>query len=176
MATTRDLPIQFDDNGGLTIAAICARARRLSATQGMRMLVVDYLQLVSGGGGDNETERLGQISRALKLLSKELQIPVIAVSQLNRGLEQRSNRRPTMADIRGSGAIEQDADIILGIYRDEVYNEQSNETGVAELITLKNRDGEIGTDRVHARLRHMAFVPLTDNWSPPVAQAPEDRF
>jgi replicative DNA helicase len=175
MRTARDLAIDYDDDAGQTIEGVCARARRQAARGGLRLLAVDYLQLLDQGGDDNQAERLGTISRALKRLAGELQVPVIALSQLNRALEQRTNKRPTMADLRGSGAIEQDADIVLGLYRDEVYNEHSREKGVAELITLKGRDIGIGTDRVATHLHRMSFEALADGWTPPAAPAaPED--
>lgn len=133
----------IDDSGGLTVEQVRARARGIKRQHGLDMIVVDYLQLMSGDG-DNRNSEVSEISRGLKALAKELQIPVVVLSQLNRALEQRSDKRPTMADLRDSGAIEQDADVIIFIYRDEVYNPNTQDKGVAELIVAKHRMGSIG--------------------------------
>jgi replicative DNA helicase len=136
----------IDDAPVLNPYDIRARARRLARTEGpLSLIVVDYLQLMHVAGvRENRSLEISMISRALKSLAKELSVPVIALSQLNRGLEQRSDKRPIMSDLRDSGAIEQDADLILFIYRDEVYNENSSERGSAEIIIAKQRNGPIG--------------------------------
>ena len=141
-------PLFIDDNAALTVGQIRARARRLHREQkeGLSLIVIDYIQLMQGSGkADNRTTELSEITRGLKALAKELNIPIIALSQLNRSLEQRPNKRPIMSDLRESGAIEQDADVILFIYRDEVYNEETTEKGKAEIIIGKQRNGPIGT-------------------------------
>ncbi len=136
----------IDDTPNMSPAEIRSRARRISRENGgLSLIVIDYLQLMSVPGmGDNRTLEVSEISRSLKSLAKELKIPVIALSQLNRSLEQRADRRPVMADLRESGSIEQDADLICFIYRDEVYNPDTEHKGMAEIIISKQRNGPIG--------------------------------
>jgi len=141
-----EAPIFIDESAALNALELRARARRLYRQQGeLGLIVVDYLQLMSSSSqGENRATEISEISRALKGLAKELKVPVIALSQLNRSLEQRPNKRPVMSDLRESGAIEQDADVILFIYRDEVYNPDSQDKGIAEIIIGKQRNGPIG--------------------------------
>ena len=144
----RELPLYIDDSSLLSPMELRARARRVSRQEehGLSLVVVDYLQLMQlPGSTENRVNQISEISRSLKALAKELNVPVIALSQLNRAVEQRPNKRPMMADLRDSGAIEQDADLILFIYRDEVYNEDSEEGNKAEIIIGKQRNGPIGT-------------------------------
>ncbi len=137
--------IFIDDTPSLSPLDLRARARRLKRQHGLGLIVVDYLQLMQvPGARDNRVLEISEISRSLKALAKELSVPVIALSQLNRSLETRPNKRPVMSDLRESGAIEQDADVILFIYRDEVYNEDSADKGKAEIIIAKQRNGPIG--------------------------------
>ncbi len=140
----QDAPLIIDDTPALTITELRARSRRLKQMHNIELIVVDYLQLMTGQG-ENRNLEITKISQGLKALAKELNVPVIALSQLNRGLEGRPNKRPIMSDLRESGAIEQDADVIAMLYRDEVYNEDSPAKGLAELIIRKQRNGPTGT-------------------------------
>ena len=148
IALLNEAPLFIDDTPALSPTELRARARRLKREHGLSLIVIDYLQLMQGNAGkanENRATEISEISRSLKALGKELEVPVIALSQLNRSLEQRPNKRPVMSDLRESGAIEQDADLIVFIYRDEVYNSDSPDKGKAEIIIGKQRNGPIGT-------------------------------
>ena len=156
-----DAPIFIDETAALNSLELRSRARRLHRqNDGLGLIVIDYIQLmssVSTKGGENRATEISEISRSLKSLAKELQVPVIALSQLNRSLEQRPNKRPIMSDLRESGAIEQDADLILFIYRDEVYNPDSPDKGKAEIIIAKQRNGPIGKIELTFRGEYTRF-------------------
>ena len=139
--------IYIDDTPGISIMEIRAKARKLKLEKNIGLIVIDYLQLIQGTGkkGASREQEISEISRSLKILAKELNVPVIALSQLSRASEQRKDHRPMLSDLRESGAIEQDADIVMFIYRDDYYNEDSPKKGVAEIILAKHRGGSIGT-------------------------------
>jgi replicative DNA helicase len=159
-----DAPMQIDETPALNALEVRARSRRLHRQYGkLGLIVIDYLQLMSAtGDGENRATEISEISRSLKALAKELSVPVIALSQLNRSLEQRPNKRPVMSDLRESGAIEQDADLILFIYRDEVYNPDSADKGIAEIIIGKQRNGPIGTVKLTFRGENTRFENYAD--------------
>lgn len=161
----------IDDGSGLTPTEVRSRARRVARDNGgLSMIMIDYLQLMQVPGlADNRTLEISEISRSLKALAKELNCPVVALSQLNRSLEQRADKRPINSDLRESGAIEQDADLIMFIYRDEVYNEDSQDKGTAEIIIGKQRNGPIGKCRVTFQGEYSRF----DNYAGP---AYEDQY
>ncbi len=158
-----EAPLFIDDSAGVTVLEMKAKARRLKAEHGLGLVIIDYLQLMrSGGRKDSREQEISEISRSLKALAKELNVPVIALSQLNRQVEARTNRRPQMADLRESGAIEQDADVIAFIYRDEVYNkaEDNPEKGIAEVIIAKQRNGPIGMAKLAFLEKYTSFENL----------------
>ena len=155
------LPIFIDDTASLSVNALMSRARRLKTESDIGFLIVDYLQLMRGSGNTHSREQeISEISRSLKGLAKELKIPVMGLSQLNRGLESRKDRRPMLSDLRESGAIEQDADIVLFIYRDDVYDENSADRGKAEIIVSKHRNGSTGTITLGFEGERTAFYNL----------------
>lgn len=153
----------IDDQAALTISELKSKARMVKRKNGLDLIIVDYIQLMNGKGG-NRTEEISYITRNLKLIAKELDVPIIALSQLNRSLESRSNKRPGLSDLRESGAIEQDADVIMFIYRDEYYNADSQHKDFAEIIFGKQRNGDTGTiflstELNKSRFKNAEFVP-----------------
>jgi replicative DNA helicase len=170
MEKLRNVSLHIDETPSLTPMELRANARRLARTCGkLGLIVVDYLQLMSGNtsssNGDNRATEIGEISRGLKMLAKELQCPVIALSQLNRSVETRTDKRPMMSDLRESGAIEQDADVIMFIYRDDYYNKDSKEPGVAEIIIGKHRNGPTGTVKLAFLKPITRFESLASGYS-----------
>jgi replicative DNA helicase len=164
----RNISLHIDETAGLTISELRASARRLARQCGkLGLIVVDYLQIMSGSGSseDNRATELGEMSRGLKMLAKELQCPVIALSQLSRAVESRTDKRPMMSDLRESGAIEQDADVIMFIYRDDYYNKDSKEPGVAEVIIGKQRNGPTGTVKLAFLKNLTRFESLASSYS-----------
>jgi len=164
VALLQSRKLYIDDTAGISPTEMRARARRVAREQGdIGMIMVDYLQLMQlGGSSDNRVNEISEISRSLKALAKEFNCPVVALSQLNRSLEQRPNKRPINSDLRESGAIEQDADVIMFVYRDEVYHPETEHKGIAEIIIGKQRNGPIGTTRLMFHGRFTRF----DNLAP----------
>jgi len=166
----KNKPLYIDDQPGISPNEMRTRARRIVREHGeIGMIMVDYLQLmqIKTGKSEGRTAEISEISRSLKALAKEMSCPVVALSQLNRSLEQRPNKRPVNSDLRESGAIEQDADVIMFIYRDEVYNEDSPEKGVAEIIIGKQRNGPIGTTRLAFIGKYTRFENLAHSYDYP---------
>ena len=145
-----EVPLFLDDNPQVTVMEIRAKARRIKAQHGgLALIMIDYLQLMSGNGSsENRQLEVSEISRNLKVLARELEVPIVALSQLSRNLESRADKRPMLADLRESGSLEQDADVVMFLYRDEVYNPESPDKGSAEVIVAKHRSGPIGTKRL----------------------------
>jgi replicative DNA helicase len=139
-----DAPVFVDDSPMVTVTDIRAKCRRLKRKHGLALVVVDYLQLMQGSNRENRQQEIAEISRNLKNLARELEVPVMALSQLNRNLESREDKRPRLGDLRESGSLEQDADIVMFIYRDEYYNEQTDKRGIAEVVIAKHRAGSTG--------------------------------
>ncbi|MGZ0218214.1 MAG: replicative DNA helicase, partial [Acidimicrobiales bacterium] len=158
-----EAPMWIDDNPNLTIMEIRAKARRLKSRNGsLGLIVVDYLQLMTGrASAENRQVEVAEISRGLKILARELECPVVGLSQLSRNLEMRQDKRPMLADLRESGSIEQDADVVMFLYRDEVYNPGSDSEGMAEVIVAKHRNGPTGTIQLGFVPRFTSFRNLT---------------
>ena len=158
-ASLSQTDIRIDDNPSITVAEMNAKCRRV---ENLGMVVIDYLQLMNGSGygkgGDSRVNVVSEISRSLKIMAKELNVPVVCLSQLSRGPESRTDKRPMLSDLRESGAIEQDADEVLFLYRDEYYNENTEDKGVAECIVSKNRHGEVGTVKLQWIPQYQTFA------------------
>ncbi len=160
-----EAPMVIDDEPDLTVNALRSKLRRISAQHGqLGLVVIDYLQLMSGskgsGGNENRQQEISLISRQLKNIAREMEVPVIVLSQLSRAVEQRPNHRPMLSDLRESGAIEQDADIVMFIYRDEYYNKETDQQGIAEIIIGKQRNGPVGTVKLQFHSSHVRFNDL----------------
>jgi len=156
--------IHVDDNGAITMLELRSKARRLKARNpNLGLIVVDYLQLMGGGASiEYRVQEVSQISRQLKVLARDLEIPVLALSQLNRQVEQRTDKRPLLSDLRESGSIEQDADVVMFIYRDEVYNKDGDSQGLAEILISKHRNGPTGVEKIAFVKRYARFADLQE--------------
>jgi replicative DNA helicase len=166
MPKVSSAPLYIDDGGELTLMNVCIKARRLKQRNGLRLIVVDYLQLMQSGSGrrgENRQQEVADMSRRLKLLAKELDVPVIALSQLNRGSEQRTDKKPVLSDLRESGAIEQDADMVILVHREDAYDRESPRSGEADLIVAKHRNGPTATVTVAFQGHYSRFVDMAQS-------------
>jgi replicative DNA helicase len=166
MGRLAQAPIYIEDTPGISVMELRSKARRLQSQHGCDLIVIDYLQLMSGRGKENRVQEVGEISRGLKALARELNVPVIALSQLSRAVEGRQSHIPMLSDLRESGSIEQDADIVMFIYRDELYNKESDKKGIAEIHIAKHRNGPVG-------VVNMRFDPSTTRFSDLTYRTPE---
>src|SRR6185369_4742270 len=155
-------PIYVDDQGSITMMEIRSKARRLKSREpNLGLIVVDYLQLMTSGSNvESRVQEVSQISRSLKILARDLDVPILAMSQLSRAVEQRHDKRPILSDLRESGSIEQDADLVMFVYRDEYYNEESDQQGLAEIILSKHRNGPTGVEKLSFLKRYAKFADL----------------
>jgi replicative DNA helicase len=162
-----ELPLYLDDSGSITVTEIRSRLRRLKSTHGLSIAYIDYLQLVRPstlGRNVNRNEEISDICRMLKATAKDLEIPIVALAQLNRAVETRQDKRPMLSDLRDSGSIEQEADIVTFLYRDAYYNkETSPEPDLTEFIFAKHRNGRVGTVKLRFRPEHTLFQPYGDD-------------
>ncbi|MDA8037633.1 MAG: replicative DNA helicase [Actinomycetota bacterium] len=158
-SAVRDLPIDLLDRG-VSLGSIARAARRLARCSGLGLVIVDYLQLLDGERAERRELEVAGLSRGLKFLARELDVPVVALSQLNRGVEERVSKRPVLADLRESGSLEQDADVVLFIYRDEIYSPDTSARGIAEILIAKHRNGPTGVVQLAFLARRMAFATL----------------
>lgn len=163
MSVLSGAPIYFDDSTDVSVQSIRAKCRKLKMEKDIKLVFVDYLQLMQGktGRSDSRAQEVGDISRSLKVMARELNVPVIVGSQVNRELEKRADKRPMLSDLRESGSIEQDADIVMFLYRDEVYNPETEFKGVAEVILAKHRNGATGTCNLIFDAEHSAFKNMS---------------
>jgi len=170
-----EAPLYIDDTPGCTVLDMKAKCRRLQKRAGLDLIIIDYLQLMRGSGKiENRVQEISEISRQLKGLAKELRVPVMALSQVSRGVESRQDKRPAMSDLRESGAIEQDADMVAFLYRDEYYNPQTEDTGVAEVIIAKHRNGPVDTVKLAFVKKYAAFKDLEQGLRPPPSGGDDD--
>ncbi len=161
-------PLIIDDTPGISISELRSKCRKYKLEHDLKLVIIDYLQLMSGSGkGDSRQQEISDISRSLKQVARELNVPVLALSQLSRQVEQRPEHRPMLSDLRESGAIEQDADVVMFIYRDDYYNKDTDKKGIAEIIIAKQRNGPIGTVE-------LAWLPEYTRFEDPLKYNPQD--
>jgi len=165
MGSLNELPIYLDDTGGLSISEVRSRCRRLKSTSGLGAVFIDYLQLLRPGvlqKNMNRNEELSEICRTMKVTAKDLGVPIIALAQLNRGVESRNDKRPMLADLRDSGSLEQESDLVAFLFRDGYYNPEGPEPDVTEFIIAKHRNGPTGTVKLRFQKEYTLFVPYAD--------------
>jgi replicative DNA helicase len=172
MGAINDLPIYLDDLGALTVSDVRSRCRRLKSTIGLAAIFIDYLQLLRPGvlaRNVNRNEELSEICRSLKATAKDLEVPIVALAQLNRGVEIRSEKRPMLADLRDSGSLEQEADVVAFLYRDGYYNPETPEPDLTEFIIAKHRNGPTGAVKLRFQREYTLFLPYGDegHFAPP---------
>ena len=160
MASLADAPLWIDDSSGINVLEMRTKARRLQAEHGLGLVVVDYIQLISGNGSNNRVEEVSDISRSLKGLARELNVPVIALSQLSRAVENRPSRIPQLADLRESGSIEQDADVVIFIYREDYYEQDTERKNSADILIRKHRNGPTGQIELYFKPEQMRFMSV----------------
>ncbi len=166
ISTLSQAPIYIDDTAGITVTDIRSKCRRLKIEHGLGLIVIDYLQLIHGRGKENRQQEISEISRTLKMIARELDVPVIALSQLSRAVESRQDKRPMLSDIRESGSIEQDADIVAFLYRDDYYDAESEKKNIVEVIIGKQRNGPTGTVELVFLKNYNKFVSLDRSYQP----------
>ncbi len=175
ISIVNDLPMLVDEQGGLSVAEVGAKIRTARRKHNIGLVVIDYLQMMRGSGEANRNQELESITRSLKAVAKEIGIPIIALSQLSRKCEERTNKRPIPSDLRESGALEQDADVIMFVYRDEVYNTDTPDIGIAEIIIAKQRNGPIGTVHTVWLREQTAFATLQGGYQQPARQETKQK-
>jgi replicative DNA helicase len=164
LSAISELPVYIEDTAGLSISELRAKARRMHAEVGLQLLLIDYLQLMAGAGGpknQNREQEVSQISRGLKALARELNVPIVALSQLSRAVEGRASHIPMLSDLRESGSLEQDSDIVMFIYREELYDRETDKKGIAEIILAKHRNGPLGVVPLRFEARTTLFHNLS---------------
>jgi replicative DNA helicase len=167
MSVLADMPIYIDDTPGISVMELRTKARRMQAEHDIGFIVVDYLQLMQGRASDNRVQEVSEISRALKGLARELNVPVLALSQLSRAVESRPGNKPQLSDLRDSGSIEQDADVVMFIYRAEMYDKETAPKNVAEVIVAKHRNGPTGDIELFFSPRLTRFSDLEQRYTSP---------
>ena len=155
-----DAPIYIDDTPGISVAEMRSKARRLKAEHGLDLIIVDYLQLMQGRNSESRQQEISDISRSLKALARELKVPLVALSQLSRSVESRQDKRPMLSDLRESGALEQDADLVSFLYREDYYNKETENQHITEVIVAKHRNGPVGTAKLYFRSEYTLFMNL----------------